>query len=163
MNATMPSVTDATTSHRRLARADRAGSPSVSGSARRVAEYTCRHSGNGRARRDILRHDRAGADERTLANRDAAHDHGAAPDRRPSTDARRHDLPVGLGLERAAGGRARIAIVDEHHAVTDEDLVLDRHPLAQERMRGDLAPGADAHALLNLDERTDLRLVADLA
>jgi hypothetical protein len=54
-------------------------------------------------------------------------------------------------------------IVDEHHAVADEDLVLDRHAFADERMRFDLAARADRHALLDLDERADAAAVAHRA
>src|SRR5262249_35574013 len=54
------------------------------------------------------------------------------------------------------GSRSRVSIVDEHHAVSDEHLVLDRYPLADERMRGDLAACADDRSLLNLDERPNL-------
>jgi hypothetical protein len=46
--------------------------------------------------------------------------------------------------------------------VADEYLVLDRHTLADKSMAGDLAPFADACILLNLDERADLALIANL-
>ena len=63
----------------------------------------------------------------------------------------------------SAVGRARISIVREHDAVADEDLVFDDHALANERVRRDLAAGADQRFLLNLDERADLGFVADRA
>ena len=56
-----------------------------------------------------------------------------------------------------------IRVVDERHAVADEDVVLDRHAFADERVARDLAAAADRRVLLDLDERADLRLVADLA
>ena len=56
-----------------------------------------------------------------------------------------------------------IAIIDERHTVTDEYLGLDGHAFADEGMTRDLATSADSRALLNLDERADLCLVADLA
>src|SRR5690606_22487019 len=58
---------------------------------------------------------------------------------------------------------AREAVVREHHAVADEDLVLDVHALADERVRGHLAACADEGVLLDLHERADARLVADRA
>ena len=61
------------------------------------------------------------------------------------------------------GRRPRIRVVDEHHAVADEDMVLDRDALADERVARDLAAPADRRVLLNLDERADLGLVADRA
>ncbi len=59
--------------------------------------------------------------------------------------------------------RARIEIVGEHHAVADEDAVLDRHALADERVARDLAVAADRRAALDFDERADPRAVADRA
>src|SRR5439155_12265669 len=67
-------------------------------------------------------------------------------------------------LEAAVGARGtRVLVVDEHDAVTDEDLVLDRHAVAYERVALHLAAGADARAALNLDERPDARPVPDRA
>ncbi len=67
-------------------------------------------------------------------------------------------------LKRAVRGRrSRVLVVDEHHAVPDEHLVLDRHTVADERMALDLAVRADHRTALNLDERADPRVVADPA
>ena len=44
---------------------------------------------------------------------------------------------------RAVGRRPGVEVVDEHHAVPHEDLVLDRHAFADEGVALDLAPGAD--------------------
>ena len=85
-------------------------------------------------------------------------------DRCSLLDYRSLDLPVGFGLQLPVGGRGpRIAVVDEHHAVADEDVVLNRDAFADERMARDLAALADAGVLLDLDEGADLRFVADLA
>ena len=74
----------------------------------------------------------------------------------------RHDRPVGFGLRRSVRvGGARVAVVGEHHAVADEDLVLDDHAFADEGVRRDLAARADRRVLLDLDESADLRVVAD--
>src|SRR4029453_8331651 len=71
-------------------------------------------------------------------------------------------LPVGFALQRAVPvGRARVAIVREHHAVAHENLIVDDHSLADEGVRRYLAAGPDDRFLLDLDERADLRLVAD--
>ena len=44
-----------------------------------------------------------------------------------------HDRPVFLRLRRTVGVcRTRIFVVGEHHAVADENIVLDRHALTQE-------------------------------
>jgi hypothetical protein len=47
--------------------------------------------------------------------------------------------------------------------VADEDLVLDVDPLTDEGVRRNLAARSDRRVLLDLDERTDLRLIADRA
>ena len=49
-------------------------------------------------------------------------------------------------------GRARIAIVDEHHAVADEDLVFDHDSRTDERVTGDFAAPPDVRVALNFDE-----------
>ena len=43
----------------------------------------------------------------------------------------------------------------------DEDLVLDRHALADERVGGDIAADADMAVFLDLDDGADLRSVTD--
>ena len=61
------------------------------------------------------------------------------------------------------GGGARALVVDEHHAVADEDLVADLDSVADERVALDLAALADARAALHLHERADARVVPDRA
>jgi hypothetical protein len=46
--------------------------------------------------------------------------------------------------------------------VTDENIILDRHPFTNKSVTRDLAPGADPGVLLNLDETTDPGFVANL-
>ena len=58
---------------------------------------------------------------------------------------------------------ARVQVVDEHHAVTDEHFILDRHPFANERVARNLAVRANHRVFLNLHERPDARIVADAA
>ena len=79
--------------------------------------------------------DGAGADHGAFADGDAAEDDGAAANRGAAPDGRRHHSPVSLGLQMSAvAGRARMRIVDEHYPVAHEDLVLNRHALADERV-----------------------------
>src|SRR6476620_5246661 len=47
--------------------------------------------------------------------------------------------------------------------MADEDFVFDGHSFADKCMRGNFAAPPDASVLLNLDERSDLGLVANLA
>ena len=54
-------------------------------------------------------------------------------------------------------------IVDERHAVTDEDVVFDGDAFANKGMAGNLAIAADGGILLDLDECANLGVIADLA
>ena len=65
----------------------------------------------------------------------------------------------------AASRRASLnkEIVDEHRTMRDEAVVPDRYELANKCMRLDTASLPDLHSLLNFDERTDERIVIDLA
>ena len=63
----------------------------------------------------------------------------------------------------SVGGGAGIDVVDEHHAVADEDVVLDGHAFADERVAGNLALTAHRSVLLNFHERSDFGVVADFA
>src|SRR5215203_4364242 len=88
----------------------------------------------------------------------------ASGDDRAAADDGRFERPVLLGLRRPVGARgARPTVVGEHHAVADEDLVFERHALADEGVARNLAARAHPHALLDLDEGADARLVADAA
>ena len=57
----------------------------------------------------------------------------------------------------------RVTVVDEHHAVTDKDVVFDCHAFADERMTGDFAARAYARVFLNLDKGPQLGFVTDAA
>ena len=61
-----------------------------------------------------------------------------------------------------AGG-ARILVVDESHAVADEDLVFDGNALTDKSMARDFAVATHARALLNFDEGTNPGAIVDLA
>ena len=93
-----------------------------------------------------------------------AEHHRTRADRRLALDHRPQQRPVLLRLERSRRRRgARGLVVDEHHSVADEDLVLDRDAVADERVALDLAASADDRAALDLDERADPGLVSDRA
>ena len=77
--------------------------------------------------------------------------------RLPITVSRHSSLPSA----RRTAGRERV--IDEHHAVTDEAILADRHQFADERMRLHAGAGADADALLDFGKRPDKAIVADLA
>jgi hypothetical protein len=75
----------------------------------------------------------------------------------------RFDFPVGVRLKRPSGSRrARIFVVDEIDAVTDEYLVFNGHTLADECMAGYFAVAADPGAFLDLDKRTYAAVVSNL-
>src|SRR5205085_7258824 len=116
-----------------------------------------------RVRVDVARDDGARSDERTVADPDSAGDHGSRTEGRPPLDCRGKQLPVVLGLQRAVRGGTRVLVVDEEDTVAHEDLVLDLHPGAYERVALDLAVRPDAYSTLDLDERSDPGVVADLA
>src|SRR5262245_33421360 len=91
--------------------------------------------------RHVLRDDGAGSDDGALADRDIREDRRARSDRGPEFHDRGFDPPVLARLQLPLGGRrAGIGIVGERDVVADEDLVFDRHALADERVARDLAP-----------------------
>ena len=116
------------------------------------------------ARGRVGGYDCARTDDCAFPNRDAAKNRGATPNTRPTFHDRWHDRPVSLSLQCAAlRCRARVFVIDKSDPMTNEHLVLDVDAFANEAMTRDLAIAADSRALLNLDERTDLRVVADFA
>ena len=52
-------------------------------------------------------------------------------------------------------------VVDEHHAVTDENAVFNRHPFSNEGVTRDFDPAPDLGVLLDLDKRADLAFIAN--
>jgi hypothetical protein len=56
-----------------------------------------------------------------------------------------------------------VLVVDEHHAVTDEDLVIDLDAVADERVALDTATGTDPGTPLDLDVRAHPGVVSDRA
>src|SRR5208282_4565544 len=73
-------------------------------------------------------------------------------------------FPIGFGLQTSASGRgARVRIVNEHHAVANENVVFDGHTFADEGVAGDLAAFTNRSVLLNLYKRANLGFIADFA
>src|SRR5213596_2116308 len=133
-----------------------------------------RHAHHQRVRRDVGRHDRAGADERVLAERDAAQDRGVGTDGAAPLHARgavlvlaRHVAPrvqhVGEHARRPAEH-----IVLQGHAFVDRDVVLDLDVVADLRaghhhhVLAQVAALADDGARHDVAEVPDLRAAADL-
>jgi hypothetical protein len=52
--------------------------------------------------------------------------------------------------------------VDEHYAVSDEDVVFDNYAFTDEGVAGDLAAFAHRRVLLDLHKGSDFRFVANL-
>ena len=87
-----------------------------------------------------------------------------AADRGASANASGKQSPVRLRLHESFDGRRpRVAIVGEHHAVSDKDLVGDLHPFANKAVGRYFAAFANDGIFLNFDKRPDFRLVADAA
>jgi len=98
-----------------------------------------------------------------LPNADVGENRGSGANRCSLLDYGLLDLPVGFGLQIPVGGSGpRIAVVDEHNAVADEDVILDRDAFADESVARDLAAFTDSCILLDLDKRANLRFIADL-
>src|SRR5207247_8574613 len=73
------------------------------------------------------------------------------------------NLPVLPGLELSPRSRRpRIRVVDEGDSVADEDVVFDRHAFADEGVARNLASPPDLRILVALDDRPDIRFVADI-
>lgn len=100
------------------------------------------------------------ANKCTFSDRNARQNDRSASDRCTSFYPSRHDLPVRLGLQPAIIRRARIQVVDEHDPMADKDVIFDGDPFANESVRRDLAPTSNKRIFLNLDEGSDLCLVA---
>src|SRR5947207_6601440 len=83
-------------------------------------------------------------DERAGPDPDSAEDHRSGAQGRPALDYRPAQFPVSPGLQRPVlGGRPGIAVIEEQHAVTDEDLILNGYAIADEAVALDLAARPD--------------------
>ena len=76
--------------------------------------------------RNVFGDDCACADDCVFADRDARDNRCVRTDTRTFFDERRDHLPIRFSLRRAIGvSCTRIFVVSEHHAVADENIVLD--------------------------------------
>src|SRR5207302_7060336 len=97
-----------------------------------------------------------------FANCDSAKQSYTGPDRGAAFDQGYFAAPVVFSLQLAvAVGCARIAIVDEGDAVPDKDVVFQGHAFTNKRVTRNLAARADFGVFLDLDERSNLGLVAN--
>src|SRR3989454_11105979 len=125
------------------------------------SRWVAGHDGTGR---HVAGDDAAGPDDGILPDDHVREDCRPGPDRRAFPHHSFLDLPVLLCLEFPRRSRRPwIGVVDEGDAVANEDVVLDCHAFTDEGVAGNLAPPAHLRILLDLDERPDLRFVADLA
>src|ERR1035437_4795209 len=121
-----------------------------------------RISGNDAVRRHVLGHHTSRTYNCIFAHRNLGEYGRAGTDRGSLLDDCPLHGPVALGLERPLSARGTgIRVVDEHHAMTDENAVFDGHAFANERVAGDLAALSYFRVLLNLDKRADFRIIAD--
>src|SRR5438105_8490829 len=134
----------------------------LSRSGRLVAHDAGRRAGHHGRGGDISGDDGTGADRRPLANGDPTQYCRVRSDRSPPAYPCRFRLPVVALLQLAGiGRRTGKTVVDEHHAVTDEDFVFYCHSLANERVGRYLAARPDFCTGLNFDKGPDHGLVAD--
>ena len=114
--------------------------------------------------RDIFDDDAAGTDDGAVTNGDAAQDGGVGADGGAFFDDGGDYFPIVFGLDAAGFGcGAGIAVIDEHHAVTDKNIVFDGDAFADKGMALDLAVFADESIFLDFHERTHPGAVIDLA
>ena len=107
---------------------------------------------------------RARAHHRAFADRHTAQDRGVRPDACSLPNEGGNDLPVADPEESSRVVHRRgIAVVGEADMRADEDTVLDRHAGRDEGKGLHLDPPTKHRSALNLDERGDLALGADLA
>src|SRR5580698_2830660 len=129
-----------------------------------VTKNSGRISGHDRVGRNIFGDNTASAYNRVLADMDVRKNRRTRTDRRTLLYDRTFDLPIGFGLQIPIGGRsARIAVIDKHHSVPDEDVVLNQNSFTDKRVTGNLAASSDTGIFLDFYECADLCLVSDLA
>src|SRR5712692_2579502 len=113
---------------------------------------------------DVVRDGGTGPHHGAFANRDSADDRGVGADARTPADERGNHLPVSdLQEFPFVIDRRRIAVVREANMRPDKHTVLDRDARGNEDERLDLHVSAEHHSTLDLDERRDFAVAADLA
>src|SRR5215467_11617409 len=113
---------------------------------------------------DVFGDHAARSDDGVLADGGVAENGGSRTDRCSPLDDGMLHLPVSLSLQiPIRSGCTRVSVINEHHTMTDEDIVLDRDPLANKGVTGDLASFPHDGILLNLDECTNFGFSTDFA
>jgi hypothetical protein len=100
-------------------------------------------------RLDIFGNDSAGAHKGSGSDGDSPHDDRPGADGRSAANAGWNALPIRVGLQFSVDSSVGIEVVDEHHAVADEDFILDRYTFADEGVAGDFAALPDDGILLD--------------
>src|ERR1700743_3569085 len=102
-----------------------------------IADHPGRISPHNGIRRYILGHNTSCSHDRILADTCIGKDRSARTDGCPFSHYCVFYFPITLCLQIPAGGcRAWIAIVHECNAMSDEDVILDRHTLADKSVAG---------------------------
>ena len=112
---------------------------------------------------DVMRDHRSRTNQSAFSNRHSSGNDFPASNRCSAHHASRDDSPILFRLQSPVGRGARIQIVDEHHAVPNEDVVFDVHSFADKTVRGDLAAASNEDVFLDLDEGADFGLVTQRA
>src|SRR3984893_2825961 len=114
--------------------------------------------------RHVFGYDTTCADDCVFAHGDAAKQSYARTDRGAAFDQGDFATPIVFGLQLAvAVGCARITIVDKSDAVPDKDVVFQGYAFTNKSVTRNLAARADSGVFLDLDKRSNLGLVANLA
>src|SRR2546421_8155434 len=117
-----------------------------------------------RVRRNVSGDYGPGAHEGSRPDPDPPEDDPARSERGPALHDGSQESPIGIALRDAFVCRcSREPVVDEQNPVADEDLILDLHAAADERVAGNLARLADRGPSLHLHERSDPTAAADAA
>ncbi len=113
-----------------------------------------------RARRHILRHHAAGPDHRFLTNGYATEKCGSRTDGGASFYQGANAGPIRVGLQPPiVVGGARKTIVGESDIVTDENIVFQGHPFANEGVTRNFTAITDFDTFLNLNKSADFYIV----
>jgi hypothetical protein len=129
-----------------------------------VAKNPGRVAGHDAVGGDIFGDHAAGAHQGILADGQVGQNGGPGADGCAAPHERGLYLPVLFALQDSGGGGgAGISVVDEDHAVADEDVVFDGHAFADKTVAGNLAATADAGVFLNLHKGAHSGPIADFA
>ena len=114
--------------------------------------------------RDVLRYDAARPHGGSLSDDHATQDRGSGANGGSPFYGCGDAGPISLCLSRAIAIRGtREAVIDEGHAMTDENLVFEGDSLAKKAVAGNFTTVAHANTSLDLHKGADLHVVPDLA